>query len=50
HLQNNNLSGKVPIWLSQLPNLKELFIGNNNFSGDVPLQLYSKTLSGFHFT
>lgn len=43
HLANNKLSGTVPEWLSELKNLKELFIENNNFSGVIPAELLNKT-------
>uniref|UniRef100_A0A0D6QTN4 Protein kinase domain-containing protein n=1 Tax=Araucaria cunninghamii TaxID=56994 RepID=A0A0D6QTN4_ARACU len=45
HLQNNNLSGPVPDWLTGMSNLKELFIQNNSFSGAIPRQLLNPSLN-----
>ncbi|XP_010556245.1 PREDICTED: probable LRR receptor-like serine/threonine-protein kinase At1g67720 [Tarenaya hassleriana] len=36
HLENNQLNGSLPSYLSHLPNLQELFIENNSFSGTIP--------------
>ncbi|KAG0619177.1 hypothetical protein M758_4G121800 [Ceratodon purpureus] len=38
-LDNNELTGEVPLWLLMLPNLKELYLQNNRLEGDVPLAL-----------
>ncbi|XP_047943542.1 probable LRR receptor-like serine/threonine-protein kinase At1g05700 [Salvia hispanica] len=35
-LSNNSLSGKIPDFLGQLPNLRKLNLSHNDFSGEVP--------------
>ncbi|KAH9326586.1 hypothetical protein KI387_006764, partial [Taxus chinensis] len=45
HLQNNNLSGNIPTWLSGLKKLKELDLTNNKFSGDIPRELIRENLT-----
>ncbi|KAK1272248.1 putative LRR receptor-like serine/threonine-protein kinase MEE39 [Acorus gramineus] len=35
-LHNNSISGQIPSFLGELPNLKQLNLADNKFSGDVP--------------
>eukprot|EP01018_Ginkgo_biloba_P040774 Gb_37625 [translate_table: standard] len=44
-LQNNNLSGELPNWLTHLKHLKELSLENNNFSGVIPTKLFRPSLN-----
>ncbi|KAH9544829.1 hypothetical protein CY35_12G015600 [Sphagnum magellanicum] len=38
-LQNNNITGEIPVWLASLPSLQELLLSNNNLSGTIPSAL-----------
>ncbi|CAM6031767.1 unnamed protein product [Sphagnum compactum] len=40
-LQNNNITGDIPVWLASLPSLQELVLSNNNLTGTVPSALLS---------
>eukprot|EP01018_Ginkgo_biloba_P020928 Gb_12304 [translate_table: standard] len=44
-LQNNNLSGELPNWLTHLKHLKELSLENNNISGVIPTKLFRPSLN-----
>ncbi|KAH8944918.1 hypothetical protein BDL97_12G012200 [Sphagnum fallax] len=41
-LQNNNITGEIPVWLASLPFLQELLLSNNNLSGTVPSALLNE--------
>ncbi|KAG8498599.1 hypothetical protein CXB51_005185 [Gossypium anomalum] len=45
HLENNKLTGSLPLYLGRLPNLQALYIQNNSFSGEIPAALLSKKIS-----
>ncbi|KAB2041880.1 hypothetical protein ES319_D02G178400v1 [Gossypium barbadense] len=45
HLENNKLSGSLPLYLGRLPNLQAFYIQNNSFSGEIPAALLSKKIS-----
>nr|GMD03185.1 probable LRR receptor-like serine/threonine-protein kinase At1g34110 [Ipomoea batatas] len=38
-MRDNNLSGKLPSWISSLSNLRFLLLGGNQFEGSIPPQL-----------
>nr|GMD03184.1 probable LRR receptor-like serine/threonine-protein kinase At1g34110 [Ipomoea batatas] len=38
-MRDNNLSGRLPNWISSLPNLRFLLLGGNQFEGSIPFQL-----------
>jgi hypothetical protein len=43
-LQNNNITGDIPVSLASLPSLEELNLSNNNLSGTVPSALLNEGL------
>ncbi|CAM6080177.1 unnamed protein product [Sphagnum tenellum] len=43
-LQNNNITGDIPVSLASLPSLEELLLSNNNLSGTVPSALLNEGL------
>ncbi|CAN8316790.1 unnamed protein product [Cochlearia groenlandica] len=47
HLENNQLTGKIPSSLEKLPNLKELYLQNNLLSGTIPSDLTKNVISNF---
>jgi len=49
YLQDNQLSGKVPIQLADLSNLKELVIHENKLTGQVPNDICSETINSYFF-
>jgi len=49
HLQDNQLSGEIPVNLSDLPKLKELIIHENKLTGQVPADICSATINAFFF-
>lgn len=48
HLQENQMSGTLPLTLEYLP-LKEIIIHGNKFTGTVPSQICSKDVNAFFF-
>lgn len=42
HLEDNQLSGKIPPSLGNIKNLNEIFLQNNNLTGQVPSSLLGK--------
>jgi Leucine-rich repeat (LRR) protein len=38
-LQDNNITGEIPVWLASLQSLQELLLSNNNLSGTIPSAL-----------
>ncbi|MFK8012443.1 MAG: leucine-rich repeat domain-containing protein [Marinicellaceae bacterium] len=41
-LSNNNFIGEtLPVWLSNLPNLKNIYIGNSKLTGNIPTEIGS---------
>ncbi|XP_021829651.1 senescence-induced receptor-like serine/threonine-protein kinase [Prunus avium] len=45
-LSNNNLTGPIPDFLSQLPNLNVLNLENNKLTGSVPVRLSDRSKNG----
>ncbi|CAK9198304.1 unnamed protein product [Sphagnum troendelagicum] len=48
-LQNNNITGEIPVWLALLPSLQELLLSNNNLSGTLPSALLNDTSLTFEY-
>ncbi|CAK9861381.1 unnamed protein product [Sphagnum jensenii] len=49
-LQNNNITGEIPVWLALLPSLQELLLSNNNLSGTLPSALLNYTSLTFEYS
>ncbi|KAL7135005.1 hypothetical protein ABFS83_11G063900 [Erythranthe nasuta] len=45
HLENNQLTGSLPSYLSKLPYLHELYVQNNSLSGEIPSSLLRGNLT-----
>ncbi|CAM6038066.1 unnamed protein product [Sphagnum compactum] len=49
-LQNNNITGDIPVWLASLPSLQELLLSNNNLSGTMPSALLNDKSLTFQYS
>ncbi|XP_057782760.1 probable LRR receptor-like serine/threonine-protein kinase At1g05700 [Salvia miltiorrhiza] len=49
-LSNNDLSGEIPDFLGQLPNLRTLNLAYNDFSGDVPTTILNNRKLAYNVT
>lgn len=49
HLQDNQLSGTVPLQLEYLPKLSELLLHDNKLTGEIPSTICSPNVNAFFF-
>jgi len=49
HLQDNQLSGTIPLQLEYLPKLSELILHDNKLTGEVPSTICSQNINAFFF-